>query len=147
MGRPTIYTDEMGKEICHRIAGGETAINIAKDADMPDRQTIYRWARTPDHPFCPIYAEARQQQIETWVDETVEIAHDSDEDPQRSRLKIDTRKWIASKIASRVYGDKTKHEHEVTAGGELLNLLSEIRTKDHEDDSKAPDETDGGKHP
>jgi hypothetical protein len=34
----------------------------------------------------------------------------------RSRLRIDARKWVASKLKPKVYGDKT----DITSGGEQL---------------------------
>lgn len=42
---------------------------------------------------------------------------------QRSRLRVDTRKWLMSKLAPKKYGDKV----DVTTGGESLNLSAEDR--------------------
>ena len=65
------------------------------------------------------YAHAKRCQIETFIDEILEIADDSSQDVlvneqgsiscnhefiARSRLRIDTRKWLASKLVPKVYG-------------------------------------------
>jgi hypothetical protein len=76
------------------------------------------------------------------IDEILDICDDKSEDyctnskgeevfdsehVQRSRLRIDTRKWYAAKLAPRVYGDKTPAEEkensqeEINADRELLH--------------------------
>ena len=71
---------------------------------------------------------ARELQAEYLIDEIVEIADDGSNDYMqkkhgpvvdqehmgRSRLRIDTRKWAASKLAPKKYGDKLDLNH---AGG------------------------------
>jgi hypothetical protein len=75
------------------------------------------------------YDIARCAQIESFIDDCLEIADNCDEDQMegdngklvcnseyiaRSRLRIDTRKWIASKLAPKIYGDKIVTETSVT---------------------------------
>jgi hypothetical protein len=72
--------------------------------------------------FVQQYARARELQADYHIDEIVEIADDSTNDYmqdkdsagyklngehiQRARLRVDTRKWVASKLAPKKYGDK-----------------------------------------
>ena len=70
------------------------------------------------------YAHARDMQADALFDEALEIADDvsgdwsTDKDGkkvldhehvQRSRLRVDTRKWAAGKMAPKRYGDKIQH--------------------------------------
>jgi hypothetical protein len=72
-------------------------------ADTPGYTTIYKWLR--EHvAFAEQYARAREDQADTYADQMAYIA-DTDEDVQRAKLKIDTMKWVASKLKPKKYGD------------------------------------------
>ena len=49
MGRPTIFTPELAREIPTRLAEGESLRKICADEHMPARSTVYEWTFTyPD---------------------------------------------------------------------------------------------------
>ena len=80
---------------------------------MPNKATVFRWLKANDD-FCDQYARAREAQADSHVDDMIDIAdgrrsvvEGNDPDVQRDRLAVDTRKWIASKLRPKVYGDKT----------------------------------------
>lgn len=50
------------------------------------------------------YAQARLEQANYYADQIVEIT-DTERDPNRARVRVDARKWIASKMLPKVYGD------------------------------------------
>lgn len=104
-GRPTTYTDEIANEICERIMNGESLRTITKDDDMPERKTIHNWLSVNEE-FLHQYKEARDIQADTYTDEMEDIARDPTIDVQRARLIVDTRKWVASKLKPKKYGDK-----------------------------------------
>ncbi len=124
-GRPTRYTPEVAADICTRLAEGESLRSICKDNAMPGLRTVMGWLFDGDHEeFSQQYARAREAQAEVRADEIVDIADDASNDfttdengkavvdhehIQRSRLRIDTRKWIASKLLPKRYGDKLQH--------------------------------------
>jgi hypothetical protein len=57
------------------------------------------------------------------ADELVDIADDGgDEGVQRSRLRIDTRKWVLSKMKPKRYGDKVEHDLSDQARDFLLSI-------------------------
>jgi hypothetical protein len=58
----------------------------------------------------PICTRAREDQADTLADEILDIADDSSLDPSDRRVKIDARKWIASKLKPKTYGDKVQAE-------------------------------------
>jgi hypothetical protein len=131
VGRPTIRNPEIEAEILDRISKGESLRKICDDEHMPNFTTIYDWL-AKDEGFAYHYARARDTQADHYVEETVEIADDGRNDwmeangqdsvgwqlngehIQRSRLRIDTRKWIASKLRPKKYGDSIKVETETT---------------------------------
>lgn len=95
-----------------------------------------KWAR--DIPeFAEQYAKAREALLEHHAEELLEIADDGSNDwmvrndpdnpgfiangehIQRSRLRVDTRKWLLSKLAARKYGDKITAELTGKDGGPI----------------------------
>lgn len=129
MARPSIYTEELGIFICTELAAGRSLVKICDDEDMPSLTTVYRW-RLTDPVFRDMYARAREDQADTLADEIVSIADYSAQDVTidsegnerldhefvaRSKLRVDARKWVASKLKPRTYGDKL----DLTHSGEL----------------------------
>lgn len=72
------------------------------------------------------YAQAQQAKIELYADETVEIA-DNEPDPQRARVMVDARKWIASKIRPEKYGDRI--DLNITQAVDISKALSDAKQR------------------
>ncbi len=119
-GRPSDYSVELVELICNRIADGESLRDIGLDDAMPSRETMRRWLISHEE-FRAQYALAREEQAEFYADEIIKIADDGSNDTYtdddgnvctnhdviaRSRLRVDARKWHASKLAPKKYGDK-----------------------------------------
>ncbi len=130
VGRKSIYTTELAELICERVATHSVGLpTLCKMFDdMPDDVTIGEW-RYKNAEFAGMYARAKQRQVELLVDEIITISDDSSEDDSvdldgnmfvnnvrvtRAKLRIDTRKWLAAKLAPRLYGDKIQTETTVT---------------------------------
>ena len=103
-GRPSKFTDALASAICERLSEGESLVRICDDGAMPARRTVLKWMTT-DPNFCTSIARAREEQAEHLAEEIVTIA-DTCTDPHKARLQIDARKWYASKLAPKKYGDK-----------------------------------------
>jgi hypothetical protein len=118
-GRPTIYTDELGERICELIATHPVGIRalIRMYPDLPAADTINNW-RFKNSVFSERYMEAKRFQAELLAEECIDIADDSSRDMklskdgdeicdiefvQRAKLRIDTRKWMATKLAPKIY--------------------------------------------
>lgn len=129
IGRPSTYNLATTSIICERIAGGETLTKVCRTPGMPTKQTVHRW-RMKYPAFNVQYTQARVTQMESFADEILEIADDSTADTvtkitpqgreyeavdheaiQRDRLRVDTRKFLMSKVAHHIYGDRVQHEH------------------------------------
>jgi hypothetical protein len=120
MGRPSTFTDEIFETICNRLENGEVLRAICADDAMPDRSTVIRWI-TNDDGKRRRYDLARQACVEYWSDEIIQIATDGSHDTiidergrvkcdhefvARSRLRIDTIKFLMTKINPLKWGDK-----------------------------------------
>lgn len=122
-GRPSLYSQELADRICQEIAQGKSMRTVAKSDDMPDLSTIFRWLRT--HPeFCQQYTRATEERSEAMAEEILDIADDGSNDfmtiekgnkeytvenkevTNRSRLRVDTRKWLMAKMKPKKYGEK-----------------------------------------
>jgi hypothetical protein len=139
VGRPSSYTQEIADRICSELAEGRSLRTICKADDMPSCVTVYAWLRIHDE-FLKQYTRAKEDAADAFAEEMLDIAdeasndwmevHDKDnpgyrlngEHINRSRLRVDTRKWIASKLKPKKYGDK------VAVGG--ADDLPPIQTAD-----------------
>lgn len=109
--------------ICSRLEAGETLRSVCRSDGMPAPQTVLRWTKANSE-FSEQYARAREAGYSLLADELLEIAdetafdttkdNDGNDKPNhewitRSRLRVDTRKWLLSKALPKVYGDKLAH--------------------------------------
>lgn len=145
MGRPTKLTQEMGDLICSLISEGKSLRKICALEGMPRISTIMEWVVKGSRgeekykDFAEQYVRALELRAEYWAEEIVDISDDDSEDAiftedgkrllnsefvQRSRLKVDTRKWIMSKLKPKKYGDKQTHEHTGKDGKPIDNTLN-----------------------
>jgi hypothetical protein len=119
---PFKWTYEMESEIMTRIMGGESIMDICgvdRDDWLPSETTFYKRLST-DTAFAEKYARAREAQAHREADEIRAIADmATPEGVQVARLQIDARKWRASKLAPKVYGDKQSFEHSGPDGGPI----------------------------
>ena len=129
-GRPTDYSQELAERICARIMDGESLRKICKDSDMPNRSTVNRWLASADHvEFCTQYTHAREVQADFYADEIIDLADDSSRDAiqhsgaiERSKIQIDARKWVASKLKPKKYGSFKSIE----LNGQLENKQADL---------------------
>ena len=123
-GRPTAFNQQVSNTICQRISEGESLLTICKDDSLPSRGTVMRWLHDDTHKdFRDSYARAREAQADFYAEQIINIAdeecttvrHGDGEDVEvvfdsaavaRNRLRVDARKWYASKVAPKKYGEK-----------------------------------------
>lgn len=140
--------EAMFEEICKLVTEGDHLNSILKYSGMPSYHTFYNWIdyERLDEPTeqqindCKrrfqIYARAREARSELIFNEILDIADDSSRDTkvledgkevvdhevvQRSRLRIDARKWVLAKMQPKKYGDKI----DVTSDGEKITNNSQ----------------------
>ena len=114
------YTVEEARAIkdrvCIAIAEGKSLRSICEADDFPSAETIRVWL-IDDGEFSVQYARAREEQADYYADEIIDIA-DRAKDANLARLQIDARKWKASKMQPKKYGDKLDLNH----SGAIENL-------------------------
>lgn len=148
-GRPTgrpkgsgcLYTQEIADVICDRLAQGEGLNRICKDEGMPNRTTVINWVLDDREGFADKYARARETGYDVMAEEIIDIADDGRNDwmdkhhyagddtkafngehVQRSKLRVDSRKWLLSKMLPKRYGDRL----EVTGSGAGLQPILNV---------------------
>lgn len=121
-----VQSEEVLERIFERVAKGESLNRICSEPGMPARKTFYEWV-AEDETVLRRYEFAMLMRADTYAEETIEIADDSTFDTRiddegreitnhevinRSRLRVDARKWYASKLAPKKYGDRVVNEHQ-----------------------------------
>jgi hypothetical protein len=121
-------------KICDRLVNGDSLRKICLDEDMPSAALVCKWLGENEQ-FREQYAHARDAQADTLADEILDIADDGTNDwmgdkddkdgtqyngdaVQRSKLRVDARKWIAAKLKPKKYGDRI----DVTSGNEPIRM-------------------------
>jgi hypothetical protein len=131
IGRPPVYGQEHKDRICREMAAGRTLTAIMRDEGMPQVYWVFTELQK-DEAFSKAYARAREIRAEAWAEELVGIADEGKNDTYideqgnprtdhdhiaRSRLRVDTRKWLASKLLPKTYGERVTTEVTGADGG------------------------------
>jgi hypothetical protein len=125
-GRCKKYSDEMAKRVCDLVATHTIGLKALRELypDIPDETNIHDWRWKYDK-FHQDYARAKMRQAELMAEKLNEITsveHFIDSEGVRrvdsgtvalQRLKADTIKWQASKLAPKIYGDVSRVENTV----------------------------------
>jgi hypothetical protein len=143
VGRPrTLHKEEIMDKICEIISTSNkslpsTLIQLKQEHGIEiGNRTVWTWLDS-NPKFQQDYARAKETQSDYLVDEMLDIADDiardeieicdaggnvtrkmNNEYVQRSRLRLDTRKWIASKLKPKKYGEKL----ELGTGDGAINI-------------------------
>jgi len=120
--RPTLFTMDLADKICEKVSEELSMRTICLADEFPEARTIYRWLRQHEE-FRQQYAHAKAEAAEAFGEEILDIADDGSNDwmevrnkkgdieivldkehVMRSRLRIDTRKWLMEKLKPKKYG-------------------------------------------
>lgn len=138
-------------EVLEYIEEGKSLRSILLSNDMPSSRTFYSWLDA-DKEKVKRYARATEIRAEAIFEDMLEIADDGTNDfmtitkgdleynvedkevTNRSRLRLDTRKWMLSKMQPKKYGDKL----DVTSDGDALQapkkLVIKVNRRNKEDE-------------
>lgn len=151
VGAPTQYTKEVGDYICDQLADGKSLLSICKGTfngkPLPVKTTVYRWLLATHNEeldeFRTNYALAREIQYQSMSDEIMDIADDGTNDyvianseegefcrvnPEaigRSRLRVETRKWVMSKVLPK-FKDKPENNTSESLAAALQSLIDKL---------------------
>lgn len=137
-GAPEKYTQELADKICEQIATTTNSLRtICKGDGMPSVDTVLRWIRADKEGFRERYARAKEEQADFMGEEMIEIADDGTNDymtitkgdisynvedkevTSRSKLRVETRKWLMGKLKPKKYGEKLDMELTGKDGGPI----------------------------
>jgi hypothetical protein len=138
-----VYTELEKKEkidlIIDLIEEGGSIRAILKRPDTIGTKTFYKWLEESEE-LQERYKKATQKRADNIFEEMLEIADKQSADMSynergeeiinhnvinRSRLQIDTRKWMLGKLNPKKYGDKL----DVTSGGDKLQAVPIVGMK------------------
>lgn len=141
------YTDKQKTDIinsiCKEIEEGRALRTVLKDEGMPDSKTLYDWI-DKDERMLQQYARATELRAEKMAEEILEIADDQEDDVyiddegkefvnhnviNRARLRVDSRKWLMSKMFPKKYGDKVQQDVNMKASIEKSYSDEELEGK------------------
>ncbi len=127
--------DEIFTRICEQIKTGRSLRSVLKDNDMPASETFFKWVDSNESKTKQ-YARACEERADAMFEEMLDISDDGTNDfqkvdlgdgvevekfnhehVQRSKLRVDTRKWMLSKMMPKKYGDKI----DITSEGEKIS--------------------------
>ncbi len=126
--------------VLQRLAEGLSLRKAAAEAGITAR-AVLNWVDDDKDGFGTQYAQARARGYQLLADEIIEIADDSSGDvietergpvanaefAARSRLRVDTRKWMLSKMLPKVYGDKL--DHNVSGSVDMIHKITRTVVK------------------
>jgi len=137
------YSAELADEVCALVAEGKSLRQITEQPGMPSRRAVQHWmTRFPE--FREKYECAMMLCAEFWAHEIIEISDDSagdyvitedgrrvvdNEHINRSRLKVDSRKWLLSKLLPKRYGDRIQADMNVAVDPEALRGMPEEKKR------------------
>jgi hypothetical protein len=113
------FDPDLAAKVCELIAEGLSLRQIGAKEGMPDKRDVMGW-RNAIPEFAEQYARAKDAQMEHYAEEMIAIADDGTNDwmeregvlvadhevINRSKLRVDTRKWIMAKLAPKRYGER-----------------------------------------
>ena len=131
-----MFTQEVADSVLSLLAEGKSLRKSAKEAGTSEG-TVYRWLDVNPQ-FAEEYARVRACAYRMLADEIIEISDEADVEAKyegddvrldlsatavaRNRLRVDSRKWMLSKMLPKVYGDKL----ELGGGLELNQKIERI---------------------
>lgn len=123
------YSDEIATKICEQLSTSSKGLAKICEGLGVSTVSVFRWIEDNED-FRNRYARAREAQADFLADEIIQIADDGSRDTKtifdkagnpievedtewtkRSQLRVDARKWTASKLKPKKYGDKIQTEH------------------------------------
>jgi hypothetical protein len=130
MARPSKYSEKLVDKMLEEIASGRSVIGLCREEEWtPNADTWYRWLYRIEG-LSDRYARAKAHQSEREADIILDIADNAtNQDYQVARLRVDARKWIASKLLPNKYGERTQIDHSSTDGSMKPTVIELVAKK------------------
>ncbi len=109
----TVYTPQLAEAILAELEEGKGLKTICRERGLA-RRTVRSWVSDNLNGFSAPYAQAREMGLDHQAEDLIEIADNTELSPDDRRVRIDTRKWLLSKLAAGRYGDRISTDINVT---------------------------------
>jgi len=147
------FTKDLADKILAGVSEGKSLRGICQELSLC-APTVRKWIVENHDAFGEHYARARDLQYETWADEIKELADQcrvgtktvveesldgvkttetTADMVERTRLQIDARKWLLSKLHHKRFGDKLDATLTHEAGDTLTTFLATLRASGTDD--------------
>ena len=155
------YDAELAAKVLDLLAQSGSLRRVCRELGV-SRNSIIPWVVDNAEGFGDAYARAKEHGIDTLVEETLDIADDGSNDYmetehgpalnsesiQRSKVRVETRRWLAERLAPRRYGlrqgldvtssDGTLQMDDTARSARVAQLVA-LAAKRKEDDEKTAD--------
>jgi hypothetical protein len=136
------FSQEIFDKVCEQLSEGLSLRTVCSVPEMPSARAIYKWLRLKPE-LVQQYARAKEDSSDALIEDMLDIADDGSNDlmtiqkgneeyevenkevTNRSKLRVDTRKWIASKLKPKKYGDVV-HNKMTDGDGKPLQILFNV---------------------
>lgn len=125
-GPSSNFKKELWEQAMGLIASGWTVQKVCDIEGMPSMARFFVWI-SKDPELRAQYELAKQAQLEGEMDKLLELTDSLTEggtpdpaDVNYLRLRVDTRKWAASKLLPNKYGDRSRQDVTVTVDHESI---------------------------
>lgn len=134
------FNQKQFDSIIKHIEEGNSLRSALKQPGTPSSKTFYEWIDDDDE-LRKRYARASEKRADAIFEDIIDIADDTSKDVdeidigdgviatkvnheniQRSKLRVDARKWMLAKMNPKKYSDK--NQVDVTTNGESINMIS-----------------------
>ena len=109
--------------IFDKLSSGETVLGVARALGI-SHTAFYDWVDRGGEARAAALARARARGGQSLAEQTLEIADEaSPQEAQVAKLRVDTRRWLASKMAPDEFGDKQQPLVNIDLGSLALDAL------------------------
>ena len=117
------------ESVIEGLARGTSLRTLLNDELLDSTEFFRSVSKSPV--LARLYADSQRMKAELIVEEMIDIA-DTEVDVVRARNRIDARRWYASKINYKKYGDKL--DVQLTHTVDISGALTEARQRSHRGD-------------
>lgn len=136
-----MYNQETADAVCKLLIDGKSLRAACRELDLAP-PTILLWTKS-NKEFAEQYARAREIGYHLLADEIIEISDEADVEVvtqngkeeldlsataiSRNRLRVDSRKWMLSKMLPKIYGEKLGIDHGIQPDNPIMELFNQIK--------------------
>lgn len=120
-GPKSKFSEELFNKILDELAQSSTALYKICDKNGINRATFTNWVNADKELFAK-YDNAKEEQLKYLAEQIIDIA-DNGTDSNRDKLRIESRKWLLSKLDRKKYGEQITQDISIKNEAPLFQIL------------------------